>query len=42
MAVWKTRSFNPEQKDQMVEDDSEGKSLGSEETGSFVDLDDVK
>ncbi|KAI9126743.1 hypothetical protein K1719_002339 [Acacia pycnantha] len=34
MAVWKTRSCCPEQKDQMVEDDSD-------ENGSFVDLDDV-
>ncbi|XP_054790343.1 C2 and GRAM domain-containing protein At1g03370-like [Prosopis cineraria] len=41
MAVWKTRSFSPEQKDQMVEDDSEGKCLASEENGSFVDLDEV-
>lgn len=41
MALWKARSLSPEQKVQMVEEESETKSLSSEESGSFLDLDDV-
>lgn len=40
MALWKARSLSPEQKVQMVEE-SENKSLVSEESGSFLGLDDV-
>ncbi|KAF7840489.1 C2 and GRAM domain-containing protein [Senna tora] len=41
MALWKARSLSPEQKVQMVEEESENKSLASEESGSFLGLDDV-
>ncbi|KAF7803886.1 C2 and GRAM domain-containing protein [Senna tora] len=41
MAVWKAR-LNPDQKEQIVEEDSESKSLAtSEDSGPFLDLDDV-
>ncbi|TKY53897.1 C2 and GRAM domain-containing protein [Spatholobus suberectus] len=41
MALWKARSLSPEQKVQLVEEDSETKSLRSEESGSFLGLGDV-
>ncbi|KAE9599135.1 hypothetical protein Lal_00043878 [Lupinus albus] len=42
MALWKARSLSPEQKAQLVEEDSdESKSLISDESGSFIGLDDV-
>jgi len=41
MALWKARSLSPEQKVQLVEEDSETKSLRSDETGSFIGLGDV-
>ncbi|XP_028754994.1 C2 and GRAM domain-containing protein At1g03370 isoform X2 [Neltuma alba] len=41
MALWKARSLSPEQKVQMVEEESENKSLASEENGTFLGLDDV-
>ena len=40
MALWKARSLSPEQKVKIVEE-SEAKSLQSEESGSFLGLDDV-
>ncbi|KAG4929143.1 C2 and GRAM domain-containing protein [Glycine max] len=41
MALWKARSLSPEQKVKLVEEDSETKSLRSEESGSFIGLGDV-
>lgn len=41
MALWKARSLSPEQKVQIVEEESEVKSLQTEESGSFLGLDDV-
>lgn len=41
MALWKARSLTPEQKVQLVEDDPETKTLSSEESGSFLGMDDV-
>ncbi|CAL0309151.1 unnamed protein product [Lupinus luteus] len=42
MALWKSRSLSPEQKVQFVEEDSdETKSLMSDDSGSFLGLDDV-
>lgn len=41
MALWKARSLSPEQKVQIVEEESEAKSLQTEESGSFLGLDDV-
>ncbi|PON90322.1 C2- GRAM domain containing protein [Trema orientale] len=41
MALWKARSLSPEQKVQIVEEESESKSLQTEESGSFLGLDDV-
>ncbi|KAF8391695.1 hypothetical protein HHK36_024004 [Tetracentron sinense] len=40
-ALCKARSLSPEQKMQIVEDESEAKSLQIEENGSFLGLDDV-
>lgn len=40
MALWKARSLSPEQKVRIVEE-SESKSLQTEETGSFLGLEDV-
>ncbi|KAI4298841.1 hypothetical protein L6164_032357 [Bauhinia variegata] len=40
MALWKARSMSPEQKAQIVEEESETKSLTSEESGSFLGNDD--
>lgn len=41
MALWKARSLSPEQKVQIVEEESEAKSLQTEENGSFLGLEDV-
>ena len=41
MALWKARSLSPEQKVEFVEEQSDSKSLISEESGSFLGLDDV-
>ncbi|KAE9609521.1 putative C2 domain, GRAM domain, VASt domain-containing protein [Lupinus albus] len=41
MALWKARALSPEQKVQLVEEDSENRSPSSEESGSFIGLDDV-
>lgn len=41
LALWKARSLSPEQKVQIVEEESEVKNLQTEESGSFVGLDDV-
>ncbi|XP_010096488.2 C2 and GRAM domain-containing protein At1g03370 isoform X1 [Morus notabilis] len=41
MALWKARSLSPEQKVRIVEEESEAKSLQSDESGSFLGLDDV-
>lgn len=41
MALWKARSLSPEQKVQIVEEESEAKSLQTDESGSFLGLDDV-
>ncbi|XVF26243.1 hypothetical protein REPUB_Repub13aG0282200 [Reevesia pubescens] len=41
MALWKARSLSPEQKVQIVEEESESKSLQTEESGSFLGLEDV-
>ncbi|KAM5588959.1 C2 and GRAM domain-containing protein [Rosa sericea] len=41
MALWKARSLSPEQKVQIIEEESEVKSLQTEESGSFLGLDDV-
>lgn len=41
MALWKARALSPEQKVQIVEEESEAKSLQSDESGSFLGLEDV-
>jgi len=41
MVLWKARSLSPEQKVEIVEEQSDSKSLISEESGSFLGLDDV-
>ncbi|XP_004293413.1 PREDICTED: C2 and GRAM domain-containing protein At1g03370 [Fragaria vesca subsp. vesca] len=41
MALWKARSLSPEQKVQIIEEESEVKSLQTDESGSFLGLDDV-
>ncbi|KAK7262060.1 hypothetical protein RJT34_29620 [Clitoria ternatea] len=41
MALWKARALTPEQKVQLVEEDAETKSLGNEESGSFLGLGEV-
>ncbi|KAF3451905.1 hypothetical protein FNV43_RR08001 [Rhamnella rubrinervis] len=41
MALWKARSLSPEQKVQIVEEESETKGLQTEESGSFLGLEDV-
>lgn len=41
MVLWKARSLSPEQKVQIVEEESETKSLQTEENGSFLGLEDV-
>ncbi|KAJ3694744.1 hypothetical protein LUZ60_000121 [Juncus effusus] len=42
MALWKARALSPEQKMQLVEEESETKSVQSEDSGSFIGLDEVK
>ena len=41
MALWKARSLSPEQKVQIVEEESETKFLQTEEGGFFLGLEDV-
>ncbi|XP_042521034.1 C2 and GRAM domain-containing protein At1g03370 [Macadamia integrifolia] len=41
MALWKARSLSPEQKVQIVEEESETKTLQTEECGSFLGLEDA-
>ncbi|KAJ9128711.1 hypothetical protein P3X46_034554 [Hevea brasiliensis] len=41
MALWKARSLSPEQKVQIVEEESEAKSLQTEDSGPFLGLEDV-
>lgn len=41
MALWKARSLTPEQKAQIVEEESEAKNLNTEEDESYLGLDDV-
>ncbi|XP_038995318.1 C2 and GRAM domain-containing protein At1g03370-like [Hibiscus syriacus] len=41
MALWKARSLSPEQKVQIVEEESETKCLQNEESGSFLGVEDV-
>lgn len=41
MALWKARSLTPEQKVQLIEEESEARSLVTEESGSFLGLEDV-
>ncbi|KAK5826371.1 hypothetical protein F383_00553 [Gossypium arboreum] len=41
MALWKARALSPEQKVQIVEEESEAKSLQSDGSGSFLGLEDV-
>lgn len=41
MALWKARSLSPEQKVRIVEEESETKSIQTEDSGSFLGLDDV-
>ncbi|TVU03305.1 hypothetical protein EJB05_51152, partial [Eragrostis curvula] len=42
MALWKARSLTPEQKVQLVEEESETKDFQNEESGSFLGIEDVK
>ncbi|XP_068637413.1 C2 and GRAM domain-containing protein At1g03370-like isoform X2 [Aristolochia californica] len=41
MALWKARSLSPEQKVQIVEEESELKTLQTEESGSFLSIEDA-
>ncbi|KAF6153823.1 hypothetical protein GIB67_001056 [Kingdonia uniflora] len=41
MALWKAKSLSPEQKVQIAKDESEGKGLQTEESGSFLDQEDA-
>lgn len=41
MALWKSRSLSPEQKVKIVEEESESRTLVTEESGSFLGLEDV-
>ncbi|MED6131698.1 hypothetical protein PIB30_012137 [Stylosanthes scabra] len=41
MALWKAKSLSPEQKVQLVEEESETKTLASEESGTFLGMHDV-
>lgn len=41
MALWKARSLTPEQKVQLIEEESEARNLITEESGSFLGLEDV-
>lgn len=42
MALWKARSLSPEQKVQLVEEESETKSLRTEDNGSFLGITEAK
>ncbi|ONK69345.1 uncharacterized protein A4U43_C05F21890 [Asparagus officinalis] len=42
MALWKARSLSPEQKVQIVEEESEEQTLYSEESGSFLGIEEAK
>lgn len=42
MALWKARSLTPEQKVQLVEEESEMKDLQNEESGSFLGIEEAK
>lgn len=42
MALWKARSLTPEQKVQIVEEESEGRAIDTEESGSFLGIEDAK
>ncbi|PKA60318.1 C2 and GRAM domain-containing protein [Apostasia shenzhenica] len=42
MALWKARSLSPEQKVRIVEEESEERGLQSEESGSFLGIEDAK
>lgn len=42
MALWKARSLTPEEKIQLVEEESETKDLQNEESGSFLGIEDAK
>ncbi|KAL8160829.1 hypothetical protein V2J09_012318 [Rumex salicifolius] len=41
MALWKARALSPEQKVRIVEEESDAKSLESEESGAFMGIEDV-
>lgn len=41
MALWRARALSPEQKVQIVEEESEAPSLPTEESGAFLGLEDV-
>lgn len=42
MALWKARSLTPEQKVQLVEEESETKDFQNEESESFLGIEDAK
>lgn len=42
MALWKARSLTPEQKVQLVEEESEMKDLQNNESDSFLGIEDAK
>ncbi|KAK8936684.1 C2 and GRAM domain-containing protein [Platanthera zijinensis] len=42
MALWKAKSLSPEQKVQILEEESDEKNLQSEESGSFLGIEDAK
>lgn len=41
MALWKAKSLSPEQKVKIIEEESESRTLITEESGSFLGLEDV-
>ncbi|XP_031392558.1 C2 and GRAM domain-containing protein At1g03370 isoform X1 [Punica granatum] len=41
MALWRARALSPEQKVQIVEEESEARSLQTEESGAFIGVEDV-
>lgn len=41
MALWRARALTPEQKVQIVEEESEARNLQTEESGALLDLEDV-
>ena len=42
MALWKARSLTPEQKVQLIEEESETEDFQNEEGGSFLGIEDAK